>query len=73
MNKNDNINERYEAYEKKLGSMKCALGNFNRITEQTYAVFRDVVNDHPIFTWHFCKLLFFFVNVFSSKWNAVLP
>ena len=31
MNKNDNINERYEAYEKMPGSMKCALGNFNRI------------------------------------------
>ena len=46
MNPNDNINERYEAYEKKPGSMKCALGNFNRITEKTYAVFRDVVNDH---------------------------
>lgn len=46
MNKNDNINERYEAYEKKPGSMKCALGNFNRITEKKYAAFRDVVKDH---------------------------
>ena len=46
MNKKDNINERYKAYEKKPGSMKSALENFNRITEQTYAVFRDVVKDH---------------------------
>ena len=46
MNKKDNINERYKAYEKKPGSMKSALENFNRITEQTYAVFRKVVEDH---------------------------
>ena len=46
MNKKDNINDRYKAYEKKPGSMKSALGNFNRITEQTYAVFREVVEDH---------------------------
>ena len=46
MDKNDNINERYEAYEKKPGSMKCALGNFNRITEKTYAAFREIIEDH---------------------------
>ena len=40
MDKNDNINERYEAYEKKPGSMKCALGNFN------YAAFREIIEDH---------------------------
>lgn len=34
MDKNDNINERYEAYEKMPGSMKCALGNFNRIRRE---------------------------------------
>ena len=46
MDKNDNINERYEAYEKKPGSMKCALGNFNRITEKKYAAFREIIEDH---------------------------
>lgn len=46
MDKKDNINERYEAYEKKPGSMKCALGNFNRITEKTYAAFREIIEDH---------------------------
>ena len=46
MDKNDNINERYEAYEKKPGSMKCALGNFNRITEKKYAAIREIIEDH---------------------------
>lgn len=46
MDKKDNINERYEAYEKKPGSMKCALGNFNKITEKTYATFRKNIEDH---------------------------
>lgn len=44
--KKDNINERYKSFEKRPGSLKNALGNFNRITEETYAVFRDVVKDH---------------------------
>ncbi len=44
--KKDNINERYKSFEKRPGSLKNALGNFNRITEQTYAVFREVVEDH---------------------------
>lgn len=44
--KNDNINERYKSFEKRPGSLKNVLGNINRITEQTYAVFRDVVKDH---------------------------
>ena len=44
--KKDNINERYKSFEKRPGSLKNALGNFNRITEKRYAVFRDVVKDH---------------------------
>lgn len=46
MDKKDNINERYEAYENKPGSMKCALGKFNKITEKTYAAFREIIEDH---------------------------
>ena len=44
--KKDNINERYKSFEKRPSSLKNALDNFNRITEETYAVFRDVVKDH---------------------------
>lgn len=32
--KNDNINERYESFEKRPGSLKNALGNFNRIRRE---------------------------------------
>ena len=46
MDKNDNINERYKAFEKKPGAMKCALDNFNRITEKRYAAFREIIEDH---------------------------
>ena len=43
---NDNIAERYAAYQKQPGSMKRALSNFNRITEERFAMFKDVVKDH---------------------------
>ena len=43
---NDNIAERYAAYQKQPGAMKRALSNFNRITEERFAMFKGVVNDH---------------------------
>jgi len=44
--KKDNINERYKSFEKRPGSLKNALSNFNRITEETYAAFREIIVDH---------------------------
>ncbi|WP_405325625.1 hypothetical protein [Fibrobacter sp.] len=46
MAKKDNIAVRYEAFQKRPGSMNNALRNFSRITEETYASFKSVVADH---------------------------
>ncbi len=46
MNPNDNINERYQAFEKKPGSMKKALAYFYNVTEDSFDAFREVVQNH---------------------------
>jgi len=46
MAKKDNIAVRYEAFQKRPGSMNNALRNFSRITEETYESFKSVVEDH---------------------------
>ena len=45
MNPNDNINERYQAFEKKPGSMKKALAYFYNVTEDSFDAFREVVQN----------------------------
>lgn len=46
MNNKDNINDRYKTFAERPGSIKSALGNFNRLTERTYAAFREIVETH---------------------------
>lgn len=46
MAKKDNISVRYEAFQKRPGSMNNALRNFSRITEDTYANFKSIMGDH---------------------------